>query len=100
MESDSFYDFPAGEEDVTTTTGVEEAEQLYVNRRAAEMELHGQLDRINNGQLHLNAQEKAILDSLRLQYIQCRWECLYDLEEHHRLRDAIIDELDVYATGQ
>ena len=65
MESDSFYDIPANEEDVTTTTGVEEAEQLYVNRRAAEVELHGQL--------HLKDHEKAILDSLRLQYIQRRW---------------------------
>ena len=83
MESDSFYDVPANEEDVTITTGVEEAEQSYVNRRTAEMELHVQLDRINNGQLHLNEQEKAILDSSRLQYIQHWWECLYDLEEHH-----------------
>ena len=37
--------------------------------------------------------ECQILKSLCFQYMQHCWECLYDSEEHARLREAIINEL-------
>ena len=41
----------------------------------------------------LTNQQKAVLDSLRFQYAQRRWQCLYDRTEHHRLRDACIEQI-------
>ena len=74
--------------------GLVEAEQQRVNRRMAEMELQRQLNEIDRGECHLSYQRKAIIDSLRFQYVQQRWECLYNSEEeHHWLRNACIDEL-------
>jgi hypothetical protein len=77
---------------VTAAAGLE-AEQQLVNRRMAEMELHRQLYKINRGECHLSYQGKAIIDPLRFQYVQQRWEGSYNSEEHHRLRNACINEL-------
>ncbi|KAI2506757.1 Ribosomal protein-like protein [Fragilaria crotonensis] len=80
------------EQDIAPGAGLE-PEQQHVNRRAAEMELHQQLFEINRQDCHLSYQQKAIIDSLRFQYVQQRWECLYNLEEHHRLKNACMDQL-------
>ena len=72
----------------------EEAEQAHVNRRVAEMDLHRHLYGINNAAIvHRNDQDAAYIDALKLQYVQRRWECLYDVEEHLRLRGAIMDHI-------
>ncbi len=94
VESDAFYVYDITIKDVATT---EEAERAHVNRRVAEMELHKHLYGMNNADLarqnRNDPEAAAILEFMRLQYIQRRWECLYDAQEHHRLRGAIIDHL-------
>lgn len=74
----------------------EEPEQQHVNRRAAEIHLHGQLYGMNDNRRDnsiTSHREKAIIDSLRFQYVQQRWKGLYDKQEHYRLKNACIDEL-------
>ncbi|KAI2489692.1 Ribosomal protein-like protein [Fragilaria crotonensis] len=97
-ESEDFYAFPglARGDDTPVAGGVaDEAEQVYVDRRAAEMHLHAQLYGTNNQQDDtMTDRERRILESLRLQYVQRRWECLYDLDEHLRLRDSIMDHIE------
>lgn len=98
-ESEDFYAFPglaARGDDTPVAGGVaDEAEQVYVDRRAAEMHLHAQLYGTNNQQDDtMTDRERRILESLRLQYVQRRWECLYDLDEHLRLHDSIMDHIE------
>jgi hypothetical protein len=94
-ESDAFYLYDATIDDNATT--IEEAEQEHVNRRVAEMELHKNLYGINTDErLHRHNEDvanAAILKSLRFQYVQRRWECLYDAKEHRRLRNAILNQI-------
>ncbi len=73
--------------------GEEEQEQAYVDCRVAEMNLHAHLFNTNNRDERMSDHECQILKSLRFQYVQRCWECLYDSEEHARLREAIINEL-------
>ena len=105
VESESLYiydeRFSGGGEGLTEglTEGPTtlEAEQQVVNRRTAEMEHHRQLlqglDSVSAAASIMTPQQKAIVDSLCFQYAQERWNGLYNLEEHHRLRGAIIDHL-------
>jgi hypothetical protein len=96
-ESEEFYAFPGlGPGDDTESGGLaDEEEQVYVNRRVAEMQLHAQLYETNNEQDHrITDRERQVLESLRFQYVQRRWECLYDLQEHHRLRDSIMKHIE------
>ena len=71
-----------------------EQEQEQVDRRMAEMDLSRALynARITNLN-HLTKKQEAILESRRFQYVQERWEGLYNKDEHHRLRKAIMEEL-------
>ena len=108
-ESEDFYAFPEmggtesdGDVDVGTESDddarTEEPEQAYVNRRVAEMNLHAQMGYDTMTRHHdtrISDQERKVLESLRLQYVQRRWECLYDAIEHARLRQAIMSELQV-----
>lgn len=73
-----------------------EAEQVYVDQRDAEMQLHYQLYETNDQQDHrMTDCERQILESLRFQYVQPRWACLYDLhQEHLRLRDSIVNHIE------
>ncbi|KAI2509348.1 Plant transposon protein [Fragilaria crotonensis] len=96
-ESEEFYAFPGlGPGDDTEGGGLaDEAEQVYVDRRVAEMQLHAQLYETNNEHDHtITDRERQVLESLRIQYVQRRWECLYDLQEHHRLRDSIMKHIE------
>ena len=94
-ESDAFYLYDTTIADNAMT--IEEAEQEHVNRRVAEIELHKHLYGINTEERlrrhNEDVADAAILESLRFQYVQRRWECLYDAEEHHRLRDAILNQI-------
>jgi hypothetical protein len=94
-ESNAFYLYDATIDDNATT--IEEAEQEHVNRRVAEMELHKNLYGINTDErLHRHNEDvanAATLKSLRFQYVQRRWECLYDAKEHRRLRNAILNQI-------
>lgn len=91
VESEAFYVYDNSLDNAVTT---EEAEQAHVNRRVAEMDLHRHLYGINNAAIvHQNDQDAAYIDALKLQYVQRRWECLYDVEEHLRLRGAIMDHI-------
>jgi hypothetical protein len=96
VESEALYVYDGrleNDERNTAAAGGLEPEQQHVNRRMAEMELHRQLYEINRGDGHLSYQQKAMIDSLRFQYVQRRSECLYNAEEHHRLKNACMDEL-------
>ena len=96
VESEALYVYDGhleNDEGNTVAAGGLEPEQQHVNRRMAEMELHRQLYEINRGDGHLSYQQKAMIDSLRFQYVQRRSECLYNAEEHHRLKNACMDEL-------
>ena len=99
-ESEEFYAFPAmgswsqqSDDDSNDLDGQEEPEQAYVNRRVAEMNLHANLYNTNHHDERISDRERQVLESLRFQYVQRRWECLYDANEHARLRDAIVNEL-------
>jgi hypothetical protein len=98
-ESEEFYAFPAMANGSQCDHGNdsqvdgEEHEQAYVDRRVAEMNLHAHLYNRNNHDERISDRERQILESLRIQYVQRRWECLYDSNEHNRLREAIMDEL-------
>jgi Plant transposon protein len=96
-ESEEFYAFPGLAQDEDDMDGglADEAEQVYVDRRVAEMQLHEELYGTNNHQDHrMTDRERQVLESLRFQYVQRRWECLYDLQEHHRLRNAIMQHIE------
>ena len=84
-------------DDDDATTVAQGAEQEYVNRRVAEMDLHRQLHGTNVDERERRRNDDVvhaqILESLKLQYLQRRWECLYDVDEHRRLRNAIIDAI-------
>jgi hypothetical protein len=97
-ESDAIYlhdDINFMDDDVRRVG--QEAEQEHVNRRVAEMELHRQLYGVNTEQRQRRRNDDVVnahvLDSLKFQYLQRRWECLYDADEHHRLRSAIMEEI-------
>ena len=94
-ECESFYAFPGNLEAVEEERVYdEEQEQHDVNRRMAEMDLHRHFYAMHNNERHvLTEQQRAVLDAMRFQYAQRRWECLYDRAEHHRLRDACIEQL-------
>ncbi|KAI2500464.1 Ribosomal protein-like protein [Fragilaria crotonensis] len=99
-ESEEFYAFPAmgswsqqSDDDSNNLDGREEPEQTYVNRRVAEMNFHANLYNSNHHDERISDRERQILESLRFQYVQRHWECLYDANEHARLRDAIMNEL-------
>ena len=97
-ESEEFYAFPAmggltQSDDGKDLDQQEEPEQAYVNRRVAEMNLHAKLYNTNHRDERISDRERQILESLRFQYVQRRWECLYDVNEHARLREAIINKL-------
>jgi hypothetical protein len=97
-ESDAIYlhdDINFMDDDVTRVA--QEAEQEHVNRRVAEMELHKQLYGVNTEEMQHRRNDDVvhaqILKPLKFQNLQRRWECLYDADEHHRLRNAIMDEI-------
>lgn len=90
MESESFYKFGGNDGDDDNGSH-EEPEQLHVNRRVAEMDLHRRLNQSNS--IDCEERDKGVLDTLRFHYAQRRWECLYDNEEHHRLREACMEQL-------
>lgn len=100
-ESEEFYSFPAmlghggsqSDNGNVSEQDWEEHEQAYVDRRVAEMNLHSILYNRNNHDETISDHERQILESLRIQYVQRRWECLYDSNEHARLREAIMNEL-------
>ena len=99
-ESEEFYAFPAmgswsqqSDDNSNDLDRQEEPEQAYVNRRVAEMNLHANLYNTNHHDERISDRERQVLESLRFQYVQRRWECLYDANEHARLRDAIMKEL-------
>ncbi len=100
-EPEEFYAFPAmGGPHQESDSGndldeqqQEEPEQAYVDRRVAEMNLHAEVYNTNHRDERISDHERQILESLRFQYVQRRWECLYDANEHARLREAIINEL-------
>ena len=99
-ESEEFYAFPGLARSDDTEEGghhADEAEQVYVDRRVAEMRLHAELYGTNNQQDHtMTDHECQILQSLRYQYVQRRWECLYDVtHEHLRLRDSIMKHIEM-----
>ncbi len=79
--------------DGNDSDGQEEPEKAYVERRAAEMNLHAELYNTNHHDQRISERERKILENLRFQYVQRRWECLYDADEHARLCEAIINEL-------
>jgi hypothetical protein len=82
------------ERQITINDGREQ-EQEQVDRRMAEMDMNRALynaARITNLN-HLTKKQEAILESRRFQYVQERWESLYNKDEHHRLRKAIMEEL-------
>ena len=65
----------------------DKAQQVYVDRRVAEVRLHAELYGLNHQQDHtMTNRECQLLESLRYQYMQRGWECLFDLHEHLRLR--------------
>jgi hypothetical protein len=84
-ESDAFFLYDFTNDNATT---IEEE---------AEMELHKHLYGINTDerlrQQNEDEENADILESLRFQYVLCRWECLYDAKEHHRLRGATLDHI-------
>ena len=96
-ESEEFYAFPARGCELQSddgTDGEEEQEQAYVDRRAAEMKIHAHMYNTNNCDERMSDHDECqILKSLCFQYMQHCWECLYDSEEHTRLREAIMNEL-------
>ena len=95
-ECESFYAFSGSWEadDDEERVCTNEQEQQYVNRRMAEMDLHRHFhDMHNNANNALTNRQKEVLHTLRFQYAQRRWECLYDRNEHHRLRNACIEHL-------
>ena len=99
-ESEEFYAFPAmGEpqqsDDSNDSDRQVEPEQVYVDRRVALMNLHAEPYNTNHRDERISERERQILETLRFQDVQRRWECLYDANEHARLRDAIINELQV-----
>ena len=88
-ESEEFYAFPG----LAQGDGMEGG--LVVDYRVAEMQLHAQLYGANNQQDHrMTDRERQVLDLLRFQYAQRRWECLYDLHEHLRLRNSIMNNIE------
>ena len=95
-ESMDFYDIPP-EEDPLEVDPPSHQEEDDVDRRTAEMELHRRLDtELNNESIiPIYQQQKLNRSQLtRLQeYAHRRWETLYDVEEHNRLREAIITHL-------
>lgn len=100
-ESEDFYAFPGmldgneSDDDGANMEGPEEPEQAYVDRRVAEMNLHAHMFNTTHHDERISDHERQVLESLRLQYVQRRWECLYDPNEHARLREAIMNELQV-----
>ena len=100
-ECESFYAFSAAhdtevvDDEEHREGNNNEQEQLDVNRRLAEMDLHRRLyDNVPNAERNdLTTQQRKVLDGLQFQYAQRRWECLYDRVEHHRLRNACMDAL-------
>jgi hypothetical protein len=85
-----------GDDDDDANANENEPEQVHVNRRVAEMSLHRRLHELNNSaSVHCNHQERAIVDSLKFQYAQRRWDCLYDGAEHNRLREACMEQLQI-----
>ena len=95
-ECESFYAFGSSEveERQRDDCVINEQEQHYVDRRMAEIDLHRRMYATTDADSQLlTDQQKAVLDSTRFQYAQRRWECLYDRTEHHRLRDACIEQL-------
>ncbi len=104
-ESEEFYAFPAmgapqQSDDGNDSDGQEEPEKAYDERRAAEMNLHAELYNTHHHDQRISKRERKILENLRFQYVQCRWECLYDADEHARLCEAIINELVVVRQEQ
>jgi Plant transposon protein len=92
-EAADFYLQNPYERQITINDGREQ-EQEQVDRRMADMEMNRALynARITNLN-HLTKKQEAILESRRFQYVQERWEGLYNKDEHHRLRKAIMEEL-------
>jgi hypothetical protein len=99
-ESEEFYAFPAmggtqqsnDSDDGNNGNDMdvqEEPEQAYVNRRVAEMSLHADLYNTTHYDERISERERQVLENLRFQYVQHRWECLYDANEHGRLSKAI-----------
>jgi len=95
-KSMDFYDIPP-EEGPLEEDPPSHQEEDDVDRRTAEMELHRRLDtELNNESIiPIYQQQKLNRSQLtRLQeYAHRRWETLYDVEEHNRLREAIITHL-------
>ena len=88
-ESEEFYAFPG------LARGDGREGGLVVDRSVAEVQLHAQLYGANNQQDHsMTDQESQVLDSLRFQYAQRRWEFLYDLHKHLRLRNSIMNHIE------
>ena len=74
-ESEEFYAFPAMSCELQSddgSNGEEEQEQLYVDRRVAEMNFHAHLYNTNNRDERMSDHECQILKSLRFQYVQRR----------------------------
>ena len=99
-ESEEFYSFPAmghggsqSDDGNVSEQDREEHEQAHVDRRVAEMNLHSILYNKNNHDETISDHERQILESLQIQYVQRRWECLYDSNEHARLCEAIMNQL-------
>ena len=93
-ECESFYAFSAHTEADNERECHNEQEQLDVNRRLVELDLHRRLYDVPNAERNVpTPQQKMVIDGMRFQYAQRRWECLYDRDEHHRLRNACMDAL-------
>jgi hypothetical protein len=103
-EGVSFYDCPdiAGEEVDIAGEEVEDhdTERADVDRRNAEIALLCSLesevlgnDPMRGTSLFTMQQKNAKLNKIRHQYAHRRWEQLYNVEEHHRLRQAIMEQL-------
>ena len=84
---------PQQSNDGNDSDGQEEPEEAYVDRRAAKMNLHAGLYNTYHQDQRISEREQQILENLRFQYVQCWWECLYDANEHARLREVIVNKL-------
>jgi hypothetical protein len=101
QDNSSFYDCPEDGGDDDDGNGFN-AEEEDVDRREAELELHRRLEneafRDEDGDIvPLFQQQRSIprLNNRRLMYSHQRWESLYNPEEHGRLRDAIMRQLEI-----
>ena len=77
----------------------------YVERQLAELDLHRRLQetfydgpaiRVNEGNNH----RTRALENARQDVVNRRWDCLYSGEEHFKLRNAIMDEIEKQGIDQ